>query len=82
MEILHKCKKSVPMSTMDKLQIYNVFKNDSNNSLNEKLRYNSKILFSSYKQTKKWQPNNKMRFFTQRQAEIEYGLVELCFLAN
>lgn len=46
MEILFKYKKSHFLTTMEELHIYNAFKNDPRNVLNEKLKYNCNVLFN------------------------------------
>lgn len=45
MEILHKCKKSNRMTTLEEMEIYNHFKKEPHNMLNDKLKYNHNIIF-------------------------------------
>ena len=45
MQVLHGCKKSRHMTTLEEMEIYNHFKTEPDNMLNEKLKYNSNILF-------------------------------------
>jgi hypothetical protein len=47
LKILHKCKKSHFMNTMEELHIYSAFKTQQNNVLNEKLKYSCNVLFNS-----------------------------------
>jgi hypothetical protein len=64
LEILHKCKKSQYMSTIEELHIYNAFKSNPNDVLNEKLKYNCNVLFNRINQI---QTKNRPKITVQGQ---------------
>jgi hypothetical protein len=47
LEIIHKCKKSQFLNTLEELEIYKSHRYHPNDTLNEKLNYGSHILFNS-----------------------------------
>ena len=46
MKVLHTCKKPNLITTLEEMEIYNNFKSSPNNILNDKLKYNTNILFN------------------------------------
>ena len=49
-QVLHKCEKSRHMTTLEQMEIYNSFKENPNNVLNEKLKYNQNVIFDRLRQ--------------------------------
>ena len=46
LDILHKCKKSLKLDTLERFEIYKAIKKDHNRVLNEKAIYNNNVLFN------------------------------------